>query len=163
MKWSRYFGVTAVCGYFLYCGFTPTTWHFIDNVDLIFHEAGHTIFILFGDFIHIAMGSGFQVLLPLLIAGYFFLTDQKVSAAITLGWTGQNLVNVSVYARDAILMQLPLLGGDGVMHDWHYLLNQTGLLAHTATIANSIYSLGIALIVISFGSAFYFVAQQKEQ
>jgi hypothetical protein len=162
MKLNRLIGIALICGYFLYCGFTPTEWHFIDNVNLIFHEAGHTIFMFFGDFIHVAMGSGFQILLPLLISVYFYFNDQKTSAAITLGWVGQNLVNVSVYARDAIAMELPLLGGDGVMHDWNYLLNELHVLKYTPVIAHTIYGLGMTIIFSSLLLALFFNYHSQE-
>jgi hypothetical protein len=56
-----------------------------------------------------------------------------------------------VYAGDAVAMQLPLLGGDATGHDWHNLLVQTGLLSQTTLIANSIYILGLLVIVLSIG------------
>ena len=127
-KYGRIAGTILASAYFLHYAFTPTEWHAIDIVNLIFHEAGHTIFSFFGEFIHIAMGSGFQVLLPLSIAGYFFYTRQRYAGAITLMWVGQNLINVSVYAGDAISMNLPLLGGDSVIHDWNWLLSTLGIL-----------------------------------
>ena len=129
--------------YFLFCVLTPRQGHFIDAANLIFHEAGHVIFIFFGQFIHVLMGSGFQVLLPLLITAYFFSTGQRLSAAITLMWAGENMTNVSVYAGDAIAMQLPLLGGDASFHDWHYLLTTHNVLAWTPEIASTIYVLGV--------------------
>ena len=162
MKFQKYAGIVLICGYCIYCGFTPDSWHFIDNVNLIFHEAGHTIFMFFGDFIHVAAGSGFQITLPLFLAGYFFFTNQKISGALTLAWAGQNFVNVSVYARDAVVMQLPLLGGDGVMHDWHYLLETLGLLSHTTFIANTIYALGMTTIFTSLILSIYFSSVKVE-
>ena len=143
----------GVSWYFLYCASTPAVFHFIDYSNLIFHEAGHSLFIFFGDFVHIAMGSGFQVLLPFALGSYFFIHKQNLSAAFCLMWCGESLTNVSVYAGDAIAMQLPLLGGDSVIHDWNYLLTSTTLLSHTSLIASSIYTLGISMIFIAIGSA----------
>lgn len=143
----RLCGTALASAYFLNVAFTPNDWHFIDNVNLIFHEAGHTIFSFFGEFIHIAMGSGFQVLLPLLISVYFFWTRQRFAAAICLLWVGQSLINVSIYARDAIVMQLPLLGGDGVIHDWHYLLTGLGMLNRTPQVAAFLSTLGFMVLV----------------
>ncbi len=146
----RILGLAFAFAYFAHAAFTPSEWHFIDNVNLIFHEAGHTIFMFFGEFIHVLMGSGFQVLLPLSIALYFWYTGQRISSGITLMWAGQSLVNVSVYASDAVAMQLPLLGGDSVHHDWNYLLTATHLLSHTPQVASALYALGCLLI---FGGA----------
>jgi hypothetical protein len=133
--------------YFIYYSFTPGDWHFLDNLNLIIHEAGHVIFSFFGEFLHILGGSLWQVLLPCLFVIYFYKQQQYFSASLVLFWVGQNLINVSVYASDALAMQLPLLGGDGVMHDWHALLNMTGLLRYTYTIGTSIYALGVFIII----------------
>ena len=107
------------------------------------------------------MGSGFQVLLPLGIALYFFYTNQKLSGAVCLMWVGQNLINVSVYAGDAVAMQLPLLGGDTSLHDWHYLLSTMGLLAATPQIAGALYFAGVCVILLGIGLSGYFLAQEK--
>jgi hypothetical protein len=52
----------------------------------------------------------------------------------SLLWLGQNLINISVYAADAQARRLPLLGGNKVYHDWHYLLNEIGLLQYDAEV-----------------------------
>ncbi len=155
-KYIRVSLVLIVCAYFWYYAKTYTDWHFIDYVNLIFHEAGHVIFTPFGMFIKIAAGSGFQIALPLFIALYFFFKSQKISGAICLLWVGQNLLNVSIYAGDAVKMQLDLLGGDSVIHDWNYLLNATGLLGHTDTVTAIIYSLGILVMITGMALAIYY-------
>lgn len=148
---NKYFRLTLViivCTYFWYCTKTYTEWHFIDSVDLIFHEAGHFLFSSFGMFIGVAAGSGFQIALPVFLSIYFFFTGQKISGALCLLWVGQNLLNVSVYAGDAITMRLDLLGGDGVIHDWNYLLSSLGVLRFTPVIASTIYRMGFMIISI---------------
>ncbi len=144
---ARILIVLLASAYFWHCAATYTQWHFIDSVDLIFHEAGHTIFFFLGTFLNIAAGSGFQIALPLGIALYFFATQQKFSGALCLLWVGQSILNVSVYAADAKLMQLELLGGDGVIHDWNYLLSTLGLLKYTSSIAAIIHGTGIITIL----------------
>jgi hypothetical protein len=150
-------GIGVASLYSLYYAFTPTEWHFIDYANLIFHEAGHGMFMFFGEFTSTLMGSGVQILLPFFISLYFFFKDQKISAGIVLMWTGFNLINVSIYAGDALTRQLPLLGGDNVIHDWNYLLSSLNLLPYTAQVAGIFYALGfIAIgtgIVLSFLSA----------
>lgn len=136
-----------VCLYFWNYALTYSEWHFIDNVNLIFHEAGHFIFSFLGMFIKIAAGSGLQVTIPALFAFYFFKKYQKISASVCLLWVGQNLLNISVYAGDAIKQNLNLLGGDGVIHDWNYLLSTTGLLKQAPVVASAIYALGMLLIL----------------
>jgi len=128
----------------------------MDNVDVIFHEAGHSIFQFFGTFIRVAAGSGFQVLLPLGIALYFFKNNQKLSGSLVLMWVGQSLINVSIYAADAINMQLDLLGGDSVGHDWNYLLSATNTLKYTPYIASDIFALGVMFILVGTVLGLYY-------
>jgi hypothetical protein len=124
--------------YFLWCAYDPFQWHLIDGVNLVIHEAGHIVFMPLGEFIMIAGGSLFQVIMPALFASYFFYQRQPYSAAFVLFWVGESLLNVSVYAGDAVAMQLPLLGGQDSLHDWNYLLDRTGLLGSTSAIAGAI-------------------------
>lgn len=123
-------------------------WHFIDNVDLVIHEAGHFIFWPFGRFIMVAGGSLLQCIIPLLFFGYFWRTKQKFSAAAILLWLAVNLFYVGVYAADALRMELPLLGGESTIHDWNYLLSKLGLLNQAAGVANFIYLLGFISIAL---------------
>lgn len=156
MKYFRVFSVALLCSYFWYYAKTYTEWHFIDNVNLIFHEAGHAIFFFVGEFLNIAAGSMFQITIPLFIASYFFVKGQRISSALCLLWVGQNLLNVSVYAGDSITMQLPLLGGDSVIHDWNYLLSTLNVLKYTPVIASTIYALGLIMIFTGTALALYF-------
>ncbi len=158
---AQVIGASLATIYSVHYLFTYREWHFIDNVDLIFHEAGHTIFSFFGEFINIAMGSGFQILLPLSIALYFFYTCQQFSGAICLMWVGQNLLNVSVYAGDSMAMQLPLLGGDSVIHDWNYLLSTLHILSWTPEVAAVIYMLGILTTGLGIVLSFMFALSNK--
>lgn len=157
---ARLIGVTIASLYSLYYASTSTQWHFIDNANLIFHEAGHVIFIFFGEFISLCMGSGLQVLLPLTIALYFFFHGQRISAAVCLMWVGINLINVSVYAGDAIVQNLPLLGGDSVIHDWNAILSALNILAWTPYVAGLLYALGIISIGTGIAFSYLFVLKK---
>jgi len=121
--------VAAVASlYFLWCAYDPNQWHLIDGVNLVIHECGHLIFPPFGEFMTIAGGSLFQIIMPALFVGYFCYQRQFYSAAVVLFWVGESILNVSVYAGDAVVKQLPLLGGENSIHDWNYLLNAMDLL-----------------------------------
>ena len=100
----------------------PANWIFLNGVDLVFHEAGHVIFMPFGETLYLMGGSLFQVLLPMMLAGVFFRRGEQVNAAVMLLWAAQNLGNVSVYIADAQERALPLLGGDPDHHDWWQIL-----------------------------------------
>ncbi|PYS98647.1 MAG: hypothetical protein DMF63_14745, partial [Acidobacteria bacterium] len=121
--------------YFLWIARDPMLGSFLDLVDLPIHETGHLIFHPFGEFLGIAGGSLFQVILPAVFVGYFVWREQYYSAAIVLFWVGQSILNVWVYAADAVVMQLVLTSGftgsEGSFHDWNYLLTTTGLLGST--------------------------------
>lgn len=158
---SKLLATIVVIGYFAYCALHQETWHIIDSVDLIFHEAGHPIMSIFGEFMSILGGSLFQLLIPFVLIGYFFLRLEYFSASILLAWLGYSLVNLSKYIGDAIMMQLELLGGDGVIHDWNYLLSNTGLLAHTYQIASVAYGFGMLFIVVSAVLAIRFSFDKK--
>ena len=139
--------------YFLWCAYDPYQWHLIDGVNLVIHEAGHLVFSPFGEFMMIAGGSLFQVIMPALFVGYFWYNGKHYSAALVLFWVGESILNVSVYAGDSVALQLPLLGGQDSMHDWNYLLSNMELLSATGKIAGAIRLLGTVVIALAaFGS-----------
>lgn len=139
--------------YFLWAAMHPDHWRMIDGVNLITHEAGHLFFRPFGNFMMIAGGSLFQVIVPLTFAVYFYFNEKQFSCALVLFWLGESLLNVSVYAADSVLMQLPLLGGNDSIHDWNYMLNELGLLWHTGKIAFIIRALGTLAIIFALAWA----------
>jgi hypothetical protein len=139
----------AAAAYFLWAAAHPDSWRLVDGVNLVIHEAGHVVFGPFGEFLAIAGGSLFQVIVPAVFAVYFYLNHKPYSCALVLFWTGESLLNVSVYAADSVAMQLPLLGGDNSIHDWNYMLDRLGLLRQTAGIALFIRALGTLLIVFA--------------
>ncbi len=127
-------------------------WHFIDNINLIFHEAGHVVFFFFGQFVQMLGGTIMQILVPVLCSFYFYRKGENFAFSVILFWVGQSLLNVSVYAGDAINMNLPLLGGDNVNHDWNWILSNLNMLKYTDYISSFFYISGI--IVIIFGLVF---------
>lgn len=128
--------------YFLWIAFDPMQGSFLDMVDLPIHETGHLLFRLLGEFMMIAGGSLFQVIVPAVFVGYFWWHEKPYSAAIVLFWVGQSIINVYVYAADAVVMQLVLTSGltgsEGSFHDWNYMLTQLGLINSTRTVAGLI-------------------------
>lgn len=149
--------------YFLWCAYDPYQWHLIDGVNLVIHETGHFIFRLFGEFMMIAGGSLFQVIMPSLFVGYFCYQRQFYSASLVLFWVGESILNVSVYAGDAATLQLPLLGGEGTLHDWNYLLTNLNLLSATAQVAGLIRLLGTITIALAAGGSLWFASRESEE
>lgn len=148
--------------YFFWCAYDPYQWHLIDGVNLLIHEAGHLIFRLLGEFMTIAGGSLFQVIMPALFVGYFCYQRNFYSASLVLFWVGESILNVSVYAADAATLQLPLLGGEGTLHDWNYLLTNLNLLSATAQVAGLIRLLGTIVIGLAATGSFWFALRYSE-
>ncbi len=145
-KWRL--GILIIAAiYFSGCIFYPNDWRFIDGVNLLIHEAGHLIFMFLGEFASIAGGTVLQILIPAIFAIYFFLNGQKFSGALVMFWLGQSFINISVYAADAQMMNLPLLGGDNVIHDWNYMLSRLGMLSSATTISGAIWGFGAIIII----------------
>jgi hypothetical protein len=68
-----------------------------------------------------------------------------------------------MYAGDAIKMEMDLLGGDSVIHDWNYLLDALGVLNYTSLVASSIYILGIIIIFLgTFLSIYYAWSKERK-
>jgi hypothetical protein len=122
---------------------------FIDNADLIIHEAGHIVFFIFGKLIYTAGGTLMQIILPSLIGFYFFRNIYKTGIQVALLWLGQNLINISVYSADARAHKLPLLGGNKVYHDWTYLLNVAGVLEYDIEVGYIFFGLAILVFIFS--------------
>lgn len=153
--------------YFLSIAYAPMNGSFLDMVDLPIHETGHLLFRPFGEFLMIAGGSLFQVIMPAIFVGYFIWNKKYYSAAIVLLWVGQSILNVFVYAADAVVMQLVLTSGltgsEGSFHDWNYLLTSTGLINSTKTVANIIRLLGtLTIIAAGITSIYYSIYPQIE-
>jgi len=146
--------------YFLWIAYDPMQGSFLDNIDLPIHEFGHLIFRIFGEFIGIAGGSLFQVILPLVFVGYFIWHGSYYSAAIVTLWVGQSILNVWVYASDAVVMQLVLTSGftgaEGSFHDWNYMLERLGMLDSTKTVAGLIRFVGTLTIIGASIASLYF-------
>lgn len=119
----------------------------IDNVDLVIHEAGHVFFSLFGKFIYTLGGTLMQIIIPGIIARFFFRNSYRTGVQIGLLWLGQNFINISVYAADANAQKLHLLGGNRVYHDWNYILNQIGLIEYDQTIGYIIFAASIIIFI----------------
>jgi hypothetical protein len=146
--------------YFLWIAYDPMQGSFLDMVDLPIHETGHLLFRILGEFMGIAGGSLFQVIVPVAFVGYFIWRLQYYSAAIVLFWVGQSILNVWIYAADAVVMRLVLTSGftgsEGSFHDWNYLLTHTGLIGSTKAVAGLIRAAGTIVIVAAAVSSIFY-------
>jgi hypothetical protein len=133
--------------YFFSIIHSPKIFHVVDAVDLVFHESGHTLLFWAPQTLEILGGSMMQILVPLVFVLYFALQRKYFSSSLLLFWLGYSIVNVSIYASDAFIRELPLLGGDGVIHDWAYLSAELGLGKDVLVLAQFLSSTGIITIL----------------
>jgi len=121
---------------------------FLHLVNLVFHEAGHVIFGVFGRFLGILGGSLNQVLIPSICAGYFVWHRQPAAAAVMLFWVGESVTDVAIYVADGRDMALPLLA-EGLIHDWNWILSELSLRDQARPIGVAVFGIGVALMAAS--------------
>lgn len=127
---------------------------FMHVVNLVFHEAGHVVFGLFGEFVGVLGGSLMQWLMPLVVFVVFLVQRHPFGGAVGLWWFGQSLMDAAPYIGDARAGQLMLLGGvrgsevEGY-HDWERILGELGWLAYDRALARAAWGIGAALIVLA--------------
>jgi len=144
--------VLVMALYGIICAWDVTEPRFLDRVDLVIHEAGHLFFSWFGELPQVLGGTIGQLFVPAAFTAYFHLRREFVSSAVAFFWCGQNLLNISVYIRDAQAMALPLVsvgGGEDAIHDWNYLLSGSGSLRWDQAIGSAVYMLGIGVMLAS--------------
>lgn len=135
-------------------------YHFLDGVNLAFHEAGHLFLTPFGMTLHVLGGTLAQLAVPLLCAGHFLREGRRFEPWVCLFWAGESLMYTAWYMADAVEMALPLVGG-GEIHDWNYLLAHAGLLRHCRLLSGATHLLASAVVLGSLGTALW-VAFQGE-
>lgn len=152
--------VTAI--YFFWCLLFPYQWSLLNGVNVLIHEAGHPLFGIFGEFMAALGGTLMQLIMPALFVGYFFFHNQKFSGSIVLFWVGHNLLYISVYVADAVVMQLPLIGNGDRIHDWNYILSELQLLHRTDKIALMIRFFSITVTIAAFILSVIFSQSNEE-
>jgi hypothetical protein len=99
----------------------------ISSLNIFFHEAGHWIFVFFGQFIGVLGGTLGELLMPGIFVGYFWKQQNIPGQVFSLWWLSTALYSISIYVSDARAQKLELIGGPGG-HDWFYLLGRLRLL-----------------------------------
>jgi hypothetical protein len=155
--WLSYFFYQAVTTFYEYR--PGQSWPLMLSIIRTFtflpiHEAGHFIFILFGKTLYILGGSFWQIMFPLL---WFIIAFNRRSAVapFALFWVGENMMDISLYMRDAPVRQLPLLGGHKSGHDWYNLFSEWNLLDSAGTFANIFYFLGAIICIGAIAAGVY--------
>ena len=140
---------------------------FLHGPLLVFHEAGHVIFRLFGEFMTILGGTLGQLLMPAILCGaILFKNRDPFGAAIGLWLVGVSLLDIAPYVYDALQPQLVLLGGhtgEEGGHDWMYLLGETGLLKRAHGLGWLVHKLGALVVLLSIYWGGWVLWQQKKR
>jgi hypothetical protein len=124
----------------------------IDLTNLVFHEAGHILFLPLGSFMMSLGGSLTQFLIPLVCMATFILKNRDhYAAAVALWWAGENLVDIAPYVADARALQLVLLGGhtgaEVEGHDWEAILGALGWLPYDVALGRACHRVGVLVMV----------------
>jgi hypothetical protein len=134
---------------------------FMHRVDLVFHEAGHVVFMPFGHFMMVLGGTLGQLLMPAVAGAVLLLKNRDpFGASLALWWLGQSVMDVAPYINDARDLNLMLLGGGTGrdrpgMHDWENILLDLGLIEHERALAVAADRIGTLLLVagLAWGAA----------
>lgn len=127
---------------------------FMHRVNLVFHEAGHVIFMPFGHFMMVLGGTLGQLLMPAIAGGVLLWKNRDAfGASLALWWFGQSLMDCAPYINDARDLQLMLLGGGTGQdrpgaHDWENLLLDLGMIQHERKIALAADRMGEFLLLL---------------
>jgi hypothetical protein len=126
---------------------------FIHRPLLIFHEAGHVIFRLFGEWLMMLGGTLGQLIMPAILGGALLIKNRDpFGASIGLWFFGVSLLDIAPYMYDALQPQLILLSGstgeDGG-HDWIYLFASMGLTGQSHQIGGVVHKLGALTVLTS--------------
>jgi hypothetical protein len=127
-------------------------------LNIAVHEVGHVVFRPVGELVMLVMGSGSEVLFPLVVGVYFLLRRRDaVAGAICFGWCASALASAATYIADADDGLLPLLGATGpdAAGDWERILGPEFFdrLFLADPIAGVVRTAGFALWFLALGLA----------
>ena len=132
---------------------------FLDETNLIFHEAGHTL-MPFGEIVNLAAGSFFQLLIPFVVAVSLLRKREFFSVLVALWWMGESMLGVGRYIDDARAQELELLGGD---HDFAVLFAHWPLLfPYDTLIGGVVRGIGATLMVTTLTCCFVLIMLQQK-
>ena len=129
---------------------------FMHLINLPFHEAGHILFRIFGQFMMTLGGSLTQCLVPIICLLTFLVkTKDPFAASLSLWWLGENLIDLAPYINDARDLKLMLLGGVTGQdvedfHDWEFILRKLRLLEYDHLFAKTAHVIGALLMISAF-------------
>ncbi len=142
---------------------TPTVLHL---TVILVHEAGHVVFMPFGQTLGVAGGTLGQLLIPLVCAVALHRRDDNFGAAMCTAWMALSLIDASVYAYDAFDPLLPLSGGGtgaDRFHDFIFLFERWGQLAHARGWAMAMKTVGgfVLLAALAWAAVLLFLQSER--
>jgi hypothetical protein len=147
--------------------FAGWVWRYMQGADsilhgsiLIFHEAGHLIFMPFGEFMMVLGGSIFQLVVPAFFVAYFARRRDVFAACFAAIWLAASLANLALYIGDARAGKLPLLGGERSNHDWTFLLIEMKMLQHDVAIGRFVHNLGVTVFWMALAGGVWAAASR---
>jgi hypothetical protein len=137
---------------------------FIHGPLLVFHEAGHVLFMPLGQWMTVAGGTLMQWLMPVVLGvALLWKNRDPFGASFALWLLGVSVMDTAPYLYDALHPQLVLLGGgtgeDGG-HDFIFLLGSLGLLQHAQSLGLLLHKLGALLLLLALGWASWLLVLQ---
>ncbi len=117
----------------------------IDNVNLVIHEGGHSLFGWLGPGMGLWGGTLLELLVPSALACYFILQRHTTGTAFAAFFFFENFIYIATYMADARSQGLPLVTvGDPETggHDWFRIFSTLGVLEHDRTIGGVVRVLG---------------------
>ncbi len=146
-------------------GSDSTILYLTHNVNLVFHEAGHWIFGIFGFRILTILGGSInQLLIPLIVTASFWSRRDAVGYTFGLFWFFENCLDVAVYMADARALALPLIGGLGEeAHDWKNILSYFGLIEKDTALASAVTTVGWFGIIFTWSWFCWIWFKNREQ
>jgi hypothetical protein len=145
MRPGRLILTLALAAYGLSLPRGETTFSLLDNVNLPIHETGHLVFAAFGEQVTAFGGTLFQLIVPLAFATSFLVRGDRHAASVMLWWVGQNCIYIGHYMADAVVQELPLVGGGE--HDWGFLFGEWNVLAYSERIGHDTRLAGGAIML----------------
>jgi len=140
---------------------------FLHGPLLLFHEAGHVIFRLFGEWVGVLGGTLAQLLMPaLIVVAFLWKNRDPFGAALGLWLLGVSLLDVAPYMYDALQPQLTLLNGsvgEAGGHDWIYLFESLGLRPRAQFVGAATHKLGALVILLALGWAAWLLVLQRRR
>ncbi|MCQ2101201.1 MAG: hypothetical protein MJZ10_12935 [Fibrobacter sp.] len=154
-------------------GYDAPIAQYLHCLNLPVHETGHIVFGIFGKPVVTSLGGSlFQIIMPLVFGFALWIKPRDLmGASVGLWWAFENFIDVAPYIDDALHMRLMLIsGGTGAeapygFHDWNFILSETGLLLKHDKIADVVYTMGYAGMVLcclwAAWSLFYYFKYQR--